>query len=452
MINTFRANVPAYNVDVDLDKVQTLGIPVTDAYNTLQTFLGGLYVNDFNAFGHTWQVLVQAEPEFRGKPDDINRFYVRTAAGDMVPLGTLATVTATAGPDVVYRYNRFRAIQMLGGPARGYSSGEASDAMEELAAANLPSGYSYEWTGTTYQEKEAQGNEGVIFGFAAVLVFLCLAALYESWSIPFAVLLALPLGIFGALIAVWLRSYPYDIYTQIGIVTLIGLAAKNAILIVEFARMRREEGHSIVDAALEAARLRLRPILMTSFAFILGVVPLVIATGAGAASRRSLGTAVFGGMNAATLLAIFIVPVLYVVIQRIAEGKRKTVPEPQPSRRRVYDRRRSAPERARVGLHPCSSVFIRGQILVVAARPAARWAPTTSGRRSTRRLSIAARLPAAARPRSRIRSGPSCSRTMRSSSLSPRLSRTTSICASPRSGSSRRAPGSASPAPSGFPI
>jgi hydrophobe/amphiphile efflux-1 (HAE1) family protein len=326
LISTFRPNVPAYDVDVDLDKMQTLGIPVADTYNTLQTFLGGLYVNDFNAFGRTWQVLVQAEQEFRANPEDINRFYARTAGGDMVPLGTLATVKPTAGPDVVYRYNRFRAIQMLGGPAPGYSSGQATQAMEELAASTLPFGYSYEWTGTTYQEKAAQGNEGVIFGFAAVMVFLCLAALYESWSIPFAVILALPLGLFGALTAVWMRSYPYDIYTQIGIVTLIGLAAKNAILIVEFARTRREQGHSIRDAALEAARLRLRPILMTSFAFILGVVPMVIATGAGAASRRSLGTAVFGGMNAATLLAVFLVPVLYVVIQRIAERRRKPVP------------------------------------------------------------------------------------------------------------------------------
>ena len=191
--------------------------------------------------------------------------------------------------------------------------------MESQAISVLPSGYSYEWTGTTYQEKAAQGNEGVIFGFAAVLVFLCLAALYESWSIPFAVLLSVPLGLFGALFAIWVRSYPYDIYTQIGIVTLIGLAAKNAILIVEYARMTREGGSSIRESALLAARLRLRPILMTSFAFILGVLPLVIARGAGAASRRSLGTAVFGGMNAATLLAIFIVPVLYTVIQRITE-------------------------------------------------------------------------------------------------------------------------------------
>jgi multidrug efflux pump len=328
VVNTFRSNVPSYKVDLDLDKIQTLGIPATDAYDALQTFLGGLYVNDFNVFGRTWQVMVQAEPEFRTEPRDINRFYVRTGGGDMVPLGTLSTVTATSAPDVIYRYNRNRAVQLIGTPAPGYSSGQAVQAMEEVAASTLPAGYSYEWTGTTYQEKEAQGHESFIFGFAAVLVFLFLAALYESWSIPFAVLLALPLGLFGALFAVWIRGYPYDIYTQIGIVTLIGLAAKNAILIVEFARTRYEAGHSIEEAALEAARLRLRPILMTSFAFILGVTPLLMAHGAGAASRRSLGTAVFGGMNAATLLAIFIVPVLFAVIQRIFARKPKPGIEP----------------------------------------------------------------------------------------------------------------------------
>jgi len=328
IVNTFRSNVPSYKVDLDLDKVQTLGIPPTDAYDALQTFLGGLYVNDFNVFGRTWQVMVQAEPEFRTEPRDIDRFYVRTGGGDMVPLGTLSTVTATAAPDVIYRYNRNRAVQLIGTPAAGYSSGQAVQAMEEVAASSLPAGYGFEWTGTTYQEKEAQGHESFIFGFAAVLVFLFLAALYESWSIPFAVLLALPLGLFGALFAVWIRAYPYDIYTQIGIVTLIGLAAKNAILIVEFARTRYEAGLSIREAALEAARLRLRPILMTSFAFLLGVSPLLIAHGAGAASRRSLGTAVFGGMNAATLLAIFIVPVLFAVIQRIAARKPKPGIEP----------------------------------------------------------------------------------------------------------------------------
>ena len=204
---------------------------------------------------------------------------------------------------MIYRYNRFRAIQILGGPAPGYSSGQATAAMEEVARHRCRRASAIEWTGTTYQEKQAQGNEGAIFGFAAVLVFLFLAALYESWSIPFAVLLALPLGMFGALAGVWLRSYPYDIYTQIGIVTLIGLAAKNAILIVEFAKESARARQDVRDAAMEAAHLRLRPILMTSFAFILGVLPLVLATGASSGARRSLGTAVFGGMLAATLLA-----------------------------------------------------------------------------------------------------------------------------------------------------
>src|SRR5262245_39174603 len=320
---SFRTSVPQYKVDLDTDKVQTLGIPLEDVYNALQTFLGGLYVNDFNRFGRTWRVLMQAEPEYRDRPDDINHFYVRSSGGDMVPLSTLATMTPMSGPEVIYRYNRFPTAKIIGQAAPGHSSGQAAAAMEQVGRENLPAGYNYEWTGTVFQEKLASGKEGFIFGFAAVLVFLFLAALYESWSIPFAVVLAVPLGLFGALLAVFLRSYAYDIYTQIGIVTLIGLAAKNAILIVEFAKLRREEGKSMIDAALEAAHLRLRPILMTSFAFILGVVPLVIAGGAGAASRRALGTAVFGGMIAATLLAIFFVPVLYVVIERLAGRSRR---------------------------------------------------------------------------------------------------------------------------------
>ncbi len=335
VMGIFRDTVPQYNVKLDTDKAQTLGVPVTDVYNTLQTFLGGLYVNDFNRFGRTWQVLLQGEPQYRDTPDDINRFYVRTATNDMVPLSTLVQVKPVTGPEVVYHYNRFRTSKLIGQNAPGFSSGQAATAMEEVARSVMPAGFSFEWTGTVFQEKLSQGKEGFIFGFAGVLVFLFLAALYESWSIPFAVILAVPLGLFGALAGNWLRSFPYDVYTQIGIVTLIGLAAKNAILIVEFAKLRREEGMSIEDAAMEAANLRLRPILMTSFAFLLGVAPLLFATGAGAASRRSLGTAVFSGMVAATVLAVFIVPVLFVVIDRFAERKAPSPvqhPLPEPSK------------------------------------------------------------------------------------------------------------------------
>ena len=332
VISTFRNTVPQYKVNLDRDKVQTLGVPITDVYNALQTFLGGLYVNDFNRFGRTWRVYLEAEPDFRRQPSDINRFYVRTEQGDMVPLSTLAHTQPVVGPEVIYRYNRYRAVKILGSAAPGYSSGQAAAAMEELAK-QLPSGFGYEWTGTVYQQKLSEGKEGYTFGLASVLVFLFLAALYESWSTPFSVILAVPLGIFGALLGVFLRNYAYDIYTQIGIVTLIGLAAKNAILIVEFAKLRQEEGRSIEEAAMEAAHLRLRPILMTSFAFILGVIPLAIATGAGAGARRALGTAVLSGMLCATILAIFIVPVLYVIVNRIA--LRRHAPRQLPSRPEV---------------------------------------------------------------------------------------------------------------------
>jgi multidrug efflux pump subunit AcrB len=290
-----------------------------------------LYVNDFNRFGRTWRVLLQAEADSRDTPNDINRFYVRTSGNEMVPLSTLVRIDPITGPDVIYRYNRYRTSKLIGVNAPGYSSGQAAGAMEDIAK-SLPQGFNFEWTGTVFQQKLSEGKEGFIFGFAGILVFLFLAALYESWSIPFAVILAVPLGIFGALMGVYLRSYSYDVYTQIGIVTLIGLAAKNAILIVEFAKLRREEGKSIMDAAMQAAELRLRPILMTSFAFLLGVAPLLLATGAGASSRRALGTAVFSGMIAATVLAVFIVPVLYVVIDRFAErSKREPAPGTAPA-------------------------------------------------------------------------------------------------------------------------
>jgi hydrophobe/amphiphile efflux-1 (HAE1) family protein len=324
-INTgLRTTVPQFRVDLDSDKAQTLGVPVTDVYSALQTFLGGLYVNDFNRFGRTWRVLIQAEAQYRSRPDDINQFHVRGRDGDMIPLSTLVNVRAVAGPEVVYRYNRFRAAHLTGANGSGYSSGQVAAALAEVAHEVLPQGFGYEWTGTLFQQQRSEGAEPFIFGFAAILVALFLAALYESWSTPFAVVLAVPLGLLGALIAIGLRSYPYDLYTQIGIITLIGLAAKNAILIVEFAELRRAHGVPIADAAGEAAQLRFRPILMTSFAFLLGVLPLVVATGAGAASRRALGTTVFGGMATATLLGVFIIPVLYVVIQRFVERKTRS--------------------------------------------------------------------------------------------------------------------------------
>ncbi len=321
--NTFRVSVPGYRVELNNDKTQALGIPPTDVYDSLQTFLGGLYINDFNRFGRTWRVVMQAEPDFRDRAENVNRFYVRSATNEMVPLSTLVQMNGTTSPEVIYRYNRYRVAKLIGATAPGFTSGQAVAAMERLANERLPQGFGYEWTGTVFQQKLSEGKEVYIFGFAAILVFLFLAAQYESWMIPFAVILAVPLGIFGALVGILTRSYAYDVYTQIGIVTLIGLASKNAILIVEFAKLRREEGMTPCAAALEAAKLRLRPIIMTSFAFILGVLPLVYATGAGASSRRALGTTVLGGMLAATLLAIFFVPMLYVITENWATKWRK---------------------------------------------------------------------------------------------------------------------------------
>jgi len=319
LFTSFSTSTPQYKYDLDRNKAKLLGLNLPDVFNTLQIYLGSLYVNDFNLFGRTFRVTMQAEEKARASATDLSRLYVRNASGGMVPLNTLGDLKPIVGPETVPHYNNYPSALINGGPAPGYSSGQAVAAMERAAKTALPRDFGYEWTGITFQELKAGSIATIVFALAIVFVFLILAAQYESWSMPFMVLLAVPLALFGALLALWLRGLQIDVYSQIGFVMLIGLAAKNAILIIEFAKRRREEGLDIVDAAMEAARLRLRPILMTAFAFILGVVPLMIATGAGAASRQSIGTTVFGGMLAATILTLAFVPVFYVVIERMRE-------------------------------------------------------------------------------------------------------------------------------------
>lgn len=313
----FNPRTPAFRLAVDREKAKKLGVPVSDITNALQTFLGGFNVNDFSRFGRTYKVTMQAEPEYRSDIQSIGLFHVRNADNQMIPLSTFVTPVPTSAPTVLERYNLYRTAELGGNPGAGYSSGDAIKAMEEVAATALPPGYGFEWSGISRQEKESAGKALIVFAMAIVFVFLFLAALYESWTIPFAVLFAVPLGVFGAMLGLWLTGLTNNIYAQIGLVLLIGLAAKNAILIVEFAKMKREQGEDAVTAAVGAAKLRLRPILMTSFAFILGVVPLIISAGAGAAARVSMGITVFGGMLAATLLAIFMVPVLFVAVDRL---------------------------------------------------------------------------------------------------------------------------------------
>jgi hydrophobe/amphiphile efflux-1 (HAE1) family protein len=321
LFTSFSTSTPQFNYDLDRNKAKLLGLNLLDVFNTLQIYLGSLYVNDFNLFGRTFRVTLQADANGRGSASALSRLYVRNAAGGMVPLSTLGSLTPIVGPETVPHYNNYASALINGAAAPGFSSGQAVAAMERAAAATLSRDFTYEWTGITLQEINAGSIASIVFGLAIVFVFLILAAQYESWSMPFMVLLAVPLALFGALLALWLRNRQIDVYSQIGFVMLIGLAAKNAILIVEFAKRRREEGLGIVEAATEAARLRLRPILMTAFAFILGVVPLMIATGAGAASRQSIGTTVFGGMLAATLLTLLFVPVFYAVIEQLREGR-----------------------------------------------------------------------------------------------------------------------------------
>ena len=307
----WRSDTPQLKVELDREQARAMGVPINQAFNALAGTLGTYYLNDFNKFGRTWQVLMSAEPEFRMKPKDIARVYVKSNSGEMVPISAFANIEYSSGPDSLDRYNNLSAVKLLGNAAPGYSSGQAIAEIERIAAQVLPSDMSYEWTGTAFQEKRSSGSTGLALGMAVIMVFLILAALYERWSLPLSVLLALPFGIFGALVSVWVTGLTNDVYFQIGLVTLLGLASKNAILIVEYALMKKQEGWTTGASALEAARLRFRPIVMTSLAFILGVVPLALSSGAGAGARHSVGTGVMGGMIAATFLAIFFVPLFY---------------------------------------------------------------------------------------------------------------------------------------------
>jgi HAE1 family hydrophobic/amphiphilic exporter-1/multidrug efflux pump len=321
----WRPAVPQLYVDVDREKAKTLGVPLDELYGALAATMGNYYVNDFNKFGRTWQVLMSAEPEYRKRPDAVGDIYVRSTSGDMVPLRSLASVRFDAGPDLLSRFNNLPAVKLLGQGAPGVSSGQAIARVEQIADEVLPADFSYDWGGASYQEKKSGGTSVAALGLAVVMVFLILSAQYSRWSLPLTVLLALPFGTFGALSAVWLRDLTNDVYFQIGLVTLLGLAAKNAILIVEYALLKFQDGFSASAAALEAARLRFRPILMTSLAFILGVLPLAISSGAGAGARQSVGTGVMGGMLAATFLAIFFVPLFFkLVTDRHLTEKRST--------------------------------------------------------------------------------------------------------------------------------
>ena len=317
---TLSVNVPQYNVQLDRQKAKSLGVNVDDVFTTLQSTFGSYYVNDFNLYGRTFKVSMQSESEFRETPNDLRNVFVRSSNGDLIPISSLVTFERVIGPDILERFNLFPAAQLMGDAASGYSSGDALKAIEEVANQVLPDGYTVAFSGSSYQEKNAGGTGTIAFIFGLVFVFLILAAQYERWLMPLAVLTAVPFAVFGAILATWLRGLNNDIYFQIGLVMLIALAAKNAILIIEFAMEAREkQGKNIYDAAVEAARLRFRPIVMTSLAFTIGVLPLAISSGAGAASRHAIGTGVIGGMLAATFIATFFIPLFYTYFARLSE-------------------------------------------------------------------------------------------------------------------------------------
>ena len=321
LVTTFRPSVPQLYVEVDQDRILKQGLQFSEVYQTLQAFLGGAYVNQFNRFGRQWKVYLQAEPEYRTSAEKIKDFYVRNSKGEMTPLASLVSIKRVSGPEYTNRFNLYRSIQINGSPAPGYSSGQAMAAMEQASREVLPAGFGYAWSDMSYQEKKAEGGQAMVFAMSFLFVFLILAALYESWSLPFSVLLSVPVAVLGAYGGLLLRKFDNNVFAQIGLVMLIGLTAKNAILIVEFAILEHSKGKELVEAALQGARSRLRPILMTSFAFILGCVPLWTAKGAGAIGRKVLGSSVITGMLAASVLGIFLVPVLFVVVERIAKKK-----------------------------------------------------------------------------------------------------------------------------------
>ncbi len=321
---TFRPTVPQVFVEVDRDKVLKQGVALSDVYKTLQCFMGGAFVNYFNRFGRQWQIYVQAEGQYRTNARNLGQFRVRNSAGEMVPLSSVISVRTTAGPEFTMRYNLYRSAQINGSAAPGYSSAQAMEALEQVFAETMPAEMGYDYLGMSYQEKKAQEgvSPAVIFGFSLLCVFLILAAQYESWSLPFSVLLGTPIAVMGAFFALWVMRFENNVYAQIGLVMLIGLAAKNAILIVEFAKMEYDKGKPVIEAALTGAKLRLRPILMTSFAFILGCVPLALASGAGAISRQVMGMAVIGGMLAASFIAIFLIPVTFYVVEKMTHKEK----------------------------------------------------------------------------------------------------------------------------------
>ena len=320
----FTARTPGYQLQVDREKVKKLGVSLTDVFSTMSTYMGSQYVNDFTMYGRNFRVVAQADTAFRDDIRDLSQYYVLNRQGESVPLSAVVSHRVTENAPVVSHYNLFRSTEINGNPAPGYSSGQAIAALQEVAAKVLPAGYGYEFSGLSREELSSGNTTIFIFALSITLVFLLLAALYESWSVPFSVLLAVPLGAFGAIVAlIFLPKLTNNIYAQIGLITLIGLAAKNAILIVEFAKERVDNGVEILAATIDAVKLRLRPIIMTSLAFILGVLPLAFSSGAGAVARQTIGWTVVGGMLSATFLALFVVPVLFLVITKFAYGKKQ---------------------------------------------------------------------------------------------------------------------------------